>query len=383
MNAKKNAVLRTSPYTTALTKSIKGSSRLSCQTDEAGRTVYVCNGFLLAKLSLAEYDALIRPITQREAGTFALDQNGDPVDIKPMDLPKLLADAAARSKYELTPAPFLFDSRSKSCKTKIVPYYSKDGNFVAGFNADYVAILSSDLPRKGKDPISPMVICMEGDPLALILPIRLGREGVTDRIPAAVRAWFDAGERPESAAKQEEESAALRRHVAELQAALASKDEQIENLTGQLNSIDFSDNWQNKAHLLELERDEVRRMNADAERALAAARDEIAQLKAALASKSEQIDALTERLNDQPDPQPAPQSIPQEEAPHQQAPADKAAALADELNALGDITATVKGAKTAAPVIWLSGKADAHKEKIVALGGLWSNKRGAWYFKIA
>ena len=55
----------------------------------------------------------------------------------------------------------------------------------------------------------------------------------------------------------------------------------------------------------------------------------------------------------------------------------------ETLAALDGITATVKGAQTAAPVVWLTGEADAHKEKIEAMGGKWSNKRGAWYFKIA
>ena len=72
-----------------------------------------------------------------------------------------------------------------------------------------------------------------------------------------------------------------------------------------------------------------------------------------------------------------------EETQQEQAPADKAAALVETLAALDGITATVKGAQTAAPVVWLTGEADAHKEKIEAMGGKWSTKRGAWYFKIA
>ena len=55
----------------------------------------------------------------------------------------------------------------------------------------------------------------------------------------------------------------------------------------------------------------------------------------------------------------------------------------ETLAALDGITATVKGAQTAAPVVWLTSAADAHKEKIEAMGGKWSTKRGAWYFKIA
>ena len=103
-----------------------------------------------------------------------------------------------------------------------------------------------------------------------------------------------------------------------------------------------------------------------------------AELQSVLASKNQQIEALTERLNAQPEAQPAPV----EEAPQEQTPADKAAALVEKLAALEGITATIKGAQTAAPVVWLAGEAAAHKEKIEAMGGKWSAKRSAWYFKI-
>ena len=54
-----------------------------------------------------------------------------------------------------------------------------------------------------------------------------------------------------------------------------------------------------------------------------------------------------------------------------------------KLAALDGVTATIKGAQTAAPVVWLTGEADAHKDEIEKLGGKWSGKRSAWYFKIA
>ena len=125
------------------------------------------------------------------------------------------------------------------------------------------------------------------------------------------------------------------------------------------------DEWEALARRLEAERDSRER--------------ELSELQKVLADKTAEIEALTERLNAQPGAQPAPV----EETQQEQAPADKAAALVETLAALDGITATVKGAQTAAPVVWLTGEADAHKEKIEAMGGKWSTKRGAWYFKIA
>ena len=76
MNATKNAVLKYSSYTAALTRSLKGSERIHCKTDEENKAVYVCNGYFLVKLTPMEYDALVRPITQRDAGDYIINADG-------------------------------------------------------------------------------------------------------------------------------------------------------------------------------------------------------------------------------------------------------------------------------------------------------------------
>lgn len=333
MNAKKNAVLKYSNYTTALTRSLKGSERLHCRFDEETKTVYVCNGYFLVKLDRSEYDALVRPVTQRDAGNYVLQADGSTTP-DPLDMEKVLTDAARAADHEITPAPFTVAPSDKRSKTAISPYYSASGDFVAGFNADYAAIIDPGLPRKSKNPFSPMVVFRGSEPLAMICPVRLGSDEKPSRVPAAVRAWFT--DKPEETADE-----LLKRTRKE------------------------RGHWEGTARRLEAERD---RLEA-----------ELAELQAVLASKNQQIEALTERLNAQPEPQPAPAEEPRQE----QTPADKAAALAETLTALEGVTAVVKGAQTAAPVVWLTGEADAHKEKIEAIGGKWSAKRGAWYFKIA
>ena len=332
MNAKKNAVLKYSNFTTALTRSLKITERLHCRVNEETRAVYVCNGYFLVKLDRTEYDALVRPVTQREAGNFVI-YNGEQVPNEPLDMEKLLADAAQEAAHELTPAPFLFDPGVKGVKSKIAAYYSESGDFVAGFNSDYAAIISASLPRKSKNPTSPMVVFSGDEPQAMILPVRIDKE--KSRVPAAVRAYFT--DKPEESNHEK-----LKR---------ARKDR---------------DEWEQMARRLEAERVGLERTISD--------------LQKVLADKTAEIEALTDRLNAQPDPQPQEEAA---EAQQEQAPADKAAALVETLAALDGITATVKGAQTAAPVVWLTGEADAHKEKIEAMGGKWSNKRGAWYFKIA
>ena len=333
MNAKKNAVLKYSNYTTALTRSLKVTERLHCRVNEETRAVYVCNGYFLVKLDRTEYDALVRPVTQREAGNFVI-YNGEADTVnEPLDMEKLLADAAQDAAHELAPAPFLFDPGVKGVKSKIAAYYSESGDFVAGFNSDYAAIISASLPRKSKNPTSPMVVFSGDEPQAMILPVRIDKE--KSRVPAAVRAYFT--DKPEESADEK-----LKR---------ARKDR---------------DEWEALARRLEAERDSRER--------------ELADLQKVLADKTAEIETLTERLNAQPDPQPQEEAA---EVQQEQTPAGKAAALVETLAALDGITATVKGAQTAAPVVWLTSAADAHKEKIEAMGGKWSTKRGAWYFKIA
>jgi len=325
MKTNKTTVLKYSQYTAALTSSLKNAPRLHCRIDEDGKIVYVCSGYFLVKLTPSEYDALVRPVTQREAGNFVMDQNGETNPAEPLDMAKLLTDAAAEAVHELTPAPFLVDPHTKGTKAKIATYYSKSGGFVAGFNSDYAAIISNSLHRKSKSPISPMVVYFGDEPLAMILPVRLDKNS---RIPAAVRAYFtNANPVPNDDVEK------LRRENEQLRQCYAKE------------HIDRS----------ALER-------------------QIDELKAALASKNEQIEALTERLNARP--------AAVEESQQPQTPADKAAALVEKLTALKGVTATIKGTQTAAPVVWLAGEADAHKDKIEAMGGKWSAKRDAWYFKI-
>lgn len=327
----KNTVLKYSNYTAALTRNLKATERLHCRVNEEHSAVYVCNGYFLVKLDRAEYDALVRPVIQREAGNFVVENGQTNTTMQPLDMEKLLTDAARDAAHDLTPAPFLVDPGAKSTVAKIATYYSKDGDFVAGFNSDYNAIISAGLPRKSKNPTSPMVVYSGEEPQAMILPVRLG--DTKSRIPSAVRAYFT--EKPEESADEKA-----------IRAREAAADERVD-----------------KANQ---ERDALRR--------------QVEELQKALADKTAEAAALAERLNTQPDPRPREEA---DEAKQDQTPAEKATALVEKLTALEGVTATIKGVQTAAPVVWLTVEADSHKDEIEKMGGKWSGKRSSWYFKIA
>lgn len=68
-----------------------------------------------------------------------------------------------------------------------------------------------------------------------------------------------------------------------------------------------------------------------------------------------------------------------------QQPEPKTAAelIAARFADLAGVTATIKGAQTAAPVVWLAGDTERHADAIKAAGAKWSNKKSAYYVRVA
>lgn len=353
MNATKNAVLKYSFFSPALTRALKenaalsgSGSRIHCNVDDDGM-IYVCTGYFAVKLTATEYDALVRPVTQRDAGKWILNENGG-TSPDPIDIMKIMDDADKTASHVVTAAPMFFDmskgKKSKANAPQLVGYYSETGDFVTAFNSHYAAIVSPDLERKSKGSSSPMLVYSAGSPVAMILPVRVDENSNSAR---AIRAWF----------------------IDNTEEAQAKKDQETQKLRDELNRT------MEAGLTMEAENKELRRQLEELRQQYAEKHIEAEELKTILTAKNEQIETLVERLNAQPDPQP------QETAADPQ-PQDKAAALVEKLAALPGVTATVKGAQTAAPVVWLTGNTDAHKDKIEEMGGKWSGKRSAWYFKI-
>ena len=75
----------------------------------------------------------------------------------------------------------------------------------------------------------------------------------------------------------------------------------------------------------------------------------------------------------------------QQAAPAAEQPEPKTAAelIAARFADLAGVTATIKGAQTAAPVVWLAGDTERHADAIKAAGAKWSNKKSAYYVRVA
>lgn len=102
------------------------------------------------------------------------------------------------------------------------------------------------------------------------------------------------------------------------------------------------------------------------------------------ARQAEELEALRAKIAELESQQAQPQEP--AEDPQQAAQADgKTAAeiIAARFSGLAGVTTTIKGAQTAAPVIWLAGNTEEHAEAIKAAGGKWSNKKSAFYVRVA
>lgn len=127
----------------------------------------------------------------------------------------------------------------------------------------------------------------------------------------------------------------------------------------------FTDATANNAAEVEKLRAKVERLRAE----LAEAHNENEQITAALA-EALRATAQTEQ--------------PHEDAPQQPAePRTAAELIVSRFADLDGVTATIKGAQTAAPVVWLSGDTERHADAIKAAGAKWSNKKSAYYVRVA
>ena len=114
------------------------------------------------------------------------------------------------------------------------------------------------------------------------------------------------------------------------------------------------------------------------------ARADLALARKENARQAEELEALRSKVSELEAQQAQP--LEPAEAPQQPAQTDgKTAAeiIASRFADMAGVTTTIKGAQTAAPVIWLAGNTQEHAEAIKAAGGKWSNKKSAFYVRVA
>lgn len=278
-------------YTTAATKTLKGSARIICHTTDDGE-IYVSNGYVLYKLTPAEYAALVQPVTCCEAGRWTIDKNGKYDSDN--DLHKLFSGIVqtTANTAPMTPCPLTIQHG----KDTLSSYYDATG-FAAFYNTLYISALCPDATLQTTSPLSAAMVSLDNEPFAVILPVRPDAQ-----ISRAVKAYFTtANDQPT---------------------------------------------------------DEADKLRAD----LLHAKNEISELRQKV---THQAAELRKAKTEQPEPKPTAEQI------------------AARFSALDGIMATIKGAQTATPVVWLSGDTTAHADELTAAGAKWSNKKAAYYVRVA
>ena len=133
-----------------------------------------------------------------------------------------------------------------------------------------------------------------------------------------------------------------------------------------------------RAFFTEAAEDNAKTGEADKLRAdLAQSQEEAATLRGDLYRAANEIDELKNKLAELHE---AKTEQPAEQKPEPKTAAEIIAARWAEVDGL---TATIKGATTAAPVVWLAGDTKPHEKEIEAAGGKWSGKKNAYYFRVA
>lgn len=133
-----------------------------------------------------------------------------------------------------------------------------------------------------------------------------------------------------------------------------------------------------RAFFTEAAEDNTKTGDADKLRAeLAQSQEETSALRGDLYRAANEIDELKNKLaelHETKTEQPAADAV---------EPKTAAEIIAARWAEVDGLTATIKGATTAAPVVWLAGDTKPHEKEIEAAGGKWSGKKNAYYFRVA
>lgn len=342
----------TGNFTTDASKALKNSERLVCCTDEDGM-IYVTNGMIAYRMNPPEYSAIVQPVTCCEAGNWSM-RNGEKTGEQPFDLVKTFRDAVKET--ETAPAlercPLTLATQKKGVTA--ATYYNAAQDFTALYNTLYVSALYPGFTLRSSKAYGPAVAYRDNEPFALVLPIKSD-----DNTNRAVKAYFTQGSSADEADRLRAELAALqdKLNTAEIRAAAL-----LERVGRQ---ADEADRFNAKISTLEAALSDLEHNNAELQDQLTVARQAAQHANEAAAAAI--ADAAAQ----------APAAVPTPE------PRTAAELIASRFHELPGVTVTIKGAQTTSPVVWLTGDTDPHAEQIKAAGGKWSNKRSAYYVRVA
>lgn len=182
-------------YTKEAKKAIKNCSVIYCAVasddDEqhAGK-IFVCgNGYFIFALTPAEYDAIVRPVTMRDAGNYKSDANGisaggpNIIDFFDRAAKSALDDCSS----DLIRTPFAVNLGKKLSSMDI--FYNEKKDFTFTVNSTFSAAVRPDSRWSAPSAKSPAIVDYCGSVHAVILPV-VAKEN--EKINAAMREFCKA-----------------------------------------------------------------------------------------------------------------------------------------------------------------------------------------------
>ena len=291
--------------------------------------IYASNGFFAVILTADEYDRFVRPVTNRAPGNFRI-KRGDFLEGEKnvLDISGVFKSALSNKAEMHALFALPLTVTDPQCR-KIAFLHNPDNGEIHVFNAAYTGVFSGCLFEIAA-PLSPAIVLHLDDGasidqarvVGLVLPINPNANA------AAVRAAYAYCHND---APQTSNDATLRAELAKANA----RAEQAEQRAA-------------------LDRKAAAQKITELEKANAALR------------------TAAQRPTEQPQAASASPAAP-----------TTAQTIADKLAALPGVTATIKGAQTAVPIVWLTGSVKRHRASIEQAGGKWSNKRAAYYIRCA
>lgn len=341
-------------YNTMARKVIKRAEKLTCQVTDDGK-IFVSNGHYLFQMTAEEYAAVVQPVSCCEAGSWTIDQ-GEKKQGSP-DFARVYRDAvrATEAAEELEAAPMIFPTGGKQ---QLLGMYSAAKDFVTFYDADYIGCIMQEATFRAAGPLQPVVAYMGVEPIAMILPVRPKEQNTR-----AVKAYFGN-------AAQEVQNQVDPGEVEKLRAQLAGAQAEATGLRTQLGTQSAAlDEARAEAAELKTQLD-LKIMEIED------AQENIDAMAVCMQQFEEERNTLCGWVLDLEEKAMAAR----EAKPGRAATAE---AIAAQWQGVEGIAATVKGAKTAKPIVWLSGAVKAHAKEIEANGGKWSAKKSAYYFNVA
>lgn len=310
----------TGNYTLDAGKALKNADRLFCRIDEDG-AIYLSNGYLVFRMNKPEYSATVQPVTKCDAGNWNMER-GEKRDAGTADPDiKKALDSAIKAASEARGETILqrCPLEMQVDKFTVTAFYNASAGFAAFYNKLFVSAFSPRCTLHATGAKSAALVMSGSDVVGMVLPIMPRPEAVR-----AVSAWFTA---PAEGVKPADEKRDTRR--AEL----------------------------------------IRAYEAEA-----------AELKSKIADQTAELEKLRAELDALHN---ATEAAPVEQIK----PADDVKSAAEIIAArfaeLDGVRPVIKGAQTAAPVVWLDGETEKHADAIRAAGAKWSGKRNAYYIRVA